>query len=111
MEIKKVKKAIINDLLSVIDDIKSIRFKEKLSYKFNTGDLQNVKFVEKFLNNIKKQINHDKYKYIYTFCLPYNISLDSIYNRYNNVKEIKKSKRAYARLNKKSRCLYVGSSK
>ncbi|MFH1991718.1 MAG: GIY-YIG nuclease family protein [Pseudomonadota bacterium] len=111
MEIEKVKKATINDLVSTIDDIKNIRFEEKLSYKFNTNDLQNVQFVEKFLNNIKKQINHNKYKYIYTFCLPDNFPLDSIYNRYKNAKESKKSERAYARLNIKSRCLYVGSSK
>lgn len=111
MEIEKVKKATITDLVSIIDDIKNIRFEEKLSYKFNTKDLQNVQFVENFLNNIKKQINHNKYKYIYTFCLPGNFPLDSIYNRYKNAKESKKSERAYARLNRKSRCLYVGSSK
>jgi len=111
MEIEKVQKATINDLVSIIDDIKNIRLEEKLSYKFNTKDLQNVQFVENFLNNIKKQINHTKYKYIYTFCLPDNFPLDSIYDRYRNAKESKKSERAYARLNRKSRCLYVGSSK
>lgn len=111
MEIKKLKKAIINDLLSVIDDIKSIRFKEKLSHKFNTKNLKNDKFVDKFLNDIRKQINHNKYKYVYTFCLLDDIPLDSIYTAYNSVKRSRKSERAYARLNKKSRCLYVGSSK
>ena len=111
MEIEKVKKATINDFVSIIDDIKNIQFEEKLSYKFNTMDFQNVQFVENFLNNIKKQINHNKYRYIYTFCLPDNFTLDSIYNRYKNTKESKKSERAYARLNRKSHCLYVGSSK
>ena len=111
MEIEKVKKATINDLVSIVDDIKNIRFEEKLSYKFNTKDLQNVQFVENLLNNIKTQINHNKYKYTYTFWLPDNFPLDSIYNRYKNTKESKKSERAYARLNRKSRCLYVGSSK
>ena len=111
MEIEKVKKATIADLVLIISDIKNIRFEEKLSYKFNTKDLQNVQFVENFLNNIKKQIYHNKYKYIYTFCLPYNFPLDSIYNRYKNAKESTKLERAYARLNRKSRCLYVGSSK
>ncbi len=111
MEIERVKKATINDLVLIIDDIKNIRFEEKLSYKFNTKDLQNDQFVENFLNNIKKQINHNKYKYLYIFCLPDDFPLDSIYNSYKNAKESKKSERAYARLNRKSRCLYVGSSK
>lgn len=111
MEIEKVKKATIKDLTSIIDDIKNIQFEEKLSYKFNTKSLQNVQYVENFLNNIKKQINHNKHKYIYTFCLPDNFPTDHIYNRYKNAKEGKKSERAYARLNRKSPCLYVGSSK
>ncbi len=46
MEIERVKKATINDLVLIIDDIKNIRFEEKLSYKFNTKDLQNDQFVE-----------------------------------------------------------------
>jgi len=111
MEIEKVKKATINDLASIIDDMKNIRFEEQLSYKFNTNDLQNARFVENFLNDIKKQINHKEYKYIYTFYLPDNFALDIICNRYKNAKETMKSERAYARLNKESRCLYVGSSK
>ncbi len=111
MEIEKVKTATINDLVSIIDGIKNIRFEEKLSYKFNTKDLQNVQFVENLLNKIKKQINHKKYKYIYTFCMPDNFLLDSIYTKYKDAKESKKSERAYARLNTKSLCLYVGSSK
>jgi len=111
MEIEKVKKDTINDLVSIIDDIKNIQFEEKLSYKFNTKDLQNVHYVENLLNNIKKQINHNKYKYIYTFSLPDNFPTDKIYKRYKKAKESKKSERAYARLNRKSTCLYVGSSK
>ena len=111
MKIEKVKKATIADFVSIIEELKNIRFEEKLSYKFNTKDLQNDQFVENFLNKIKKQINHNKYKYIYTFWLPDNSPSDSIYSRYKNAKESKKSERAYARLNRKSRCLYVGSSK
>ena len=111
MEIEKVKRATINDLLSIIDGIKNIQFEKKISYKFNTKDLQNVQYVENFLKNIKIQINHKKYKYIYTFCLPDNFPTDNVYDRYKNAKESKKSERAYARLNTKSPCLYVGSSK
>ncbi|MBC8488533.1 MAG: GIY-YIG nuclease family protein [Bacteroidetes bacterium] len=111
MEIEKVKKATINDLLSIIDGIKNIQFEEKLSYKFNTKELQNDHYRENFLNNIKKQINHNKYKYIYTFSLPDNFATDIVYSRYKITKESKKSERAYARLNTKSPCLYVGSSK
>ena len=111
MEIEKVKKATINDLVSIIDGIKNIQSEEKLSYKFNTKDLQNVHYVENFLNNIKSQINHKRYKYLYTLSLPNDFSPDNAYNRYKNAKESKKSERAYARLNTKSPCLYVGSSK
>jgi len=111
MEIEKVKKATIKDLVSIIDGIKNIQFEEKLSYKFNTKELQDVQYVEDFLNKIKKQINHNKYKYIYTFSLPDNFATDNVYNRYKDAKENKKSERAYARLNTKSSCLYVGSSK
>jgi len=111
MEIEKVKKATIKDLVSIIDGIKNIQFEEKLSYKFNTKELQNHHYIENFLNNIKNQINHNKYKYIYTFNLPDNFATDNIYNRYKNAKKSKKSERAYARLNTKSSCLYVGSSK
>lgn len=111
MEIEKVKNSTINDLVSIIGDIKNIRLEEKLFYKFNTMDLQKAQFPEKFLCNIKREINHKKYKYIYTFFLPDDFPLDIIYNRYKNAKESKKSDRAYARLNRRSRCLYVGSSK
>ena len=111
MEIEKVKKATIADLASIITDLKNIRFEEKLSYKFNTKDLQKPQSVEDFLHNIKKQINHKKFKYIYTFFLQNDFPVDSLYNRYKNAKESKKSERAYARLNGKSHCLYVGSSK
>jgi len=111
MEIEKIKKTTINDLLSIIDDIKNLRFENKLSYEFNTKDLQNDPFLESFLYSIKKQLNHKIYKYIYTFYLTGNSPLDSIYNSYKNAKESKISERAYARLNRKSLCLYVGSSK
>lgn len=111
MNIKNVKKATISDLVSIIDELKHIRCEEKLSYKFNTKDLQNTQFLESFLTSIKKQINHKKYKYIYTFYLREKHPLDSIYDRYKNAKQNKESGRAFARLNRKSRCLYVGSSK
>ncbi len=111
MDIVKIKKATIDDLALIIEDLKNIRFEDKLSYNFNTKDIQDAKFVELFLNRIKKEINHNKYKYIYTFCLPDNYPIDNIYKTYSNAKESKKSGRAYARLNKKSHCLYVGSSK
>jgi hypothetical protein len=111
MEIEKVKNATIKDLTSIIDDLKHIQFEEQLSYQFNTNDLQSPQFVDDFLSEIKKRIDHKKYKYIYTFYLPDNSRLDSIYNKYQNAKESKKLERAYARLNKKSHCLYVGSSK
>ena len=111
MEIEKVKKAAITDLASIIDGIKNIQFENKISYKFNTKDIQNIQYVENFLNNIKSQINHKKYKYLYTFYLPDNFPTDNVYNRYKNAKESRKSERAYARLNTKSTCIYVGSSK
>jgi hypothetical protein len=111
MEIEKVKNSTINDLTSIIEDIKNIKIVEKLSYEFNTRNLQNLQYVENFLSNIKKQINHKNYKYIYTFYLSDTISADNIYYSYKNAKEGKKSERAYARLNRKSHCLYVGSSK
>jgi|GEM_PF-2787451 len=60
---------------------------------------------------IKKTIEEKTYSYFSKMRLPDNFPLDSIYNRYKNAKESKKSERAYARLNRKSRCLYVGSSK
>ena len=111
MEIEKVKKATIANFVSIIEELKNIRFEKKLSYKFNTKNLQNDQFVKNFLNKIKEQINHNKYKYIYIFWLSNNSPSDSIYSRYKKTKESKKSERAYARLNRKSRCLYVGSSK
>ena len=64
MEIEKVKNATIKDLTSIIDDMKNIQLEEQLSYKFNTNDLQNAQFVENFLSEIEKRINHKKYKYI-----------------------------------------------
>ena len=111
MEFEKVKNTTINNLTSIIDEMRNIQFEEQLDYIFNTKDLQNAQFVKDFLSAIKKQINHNKYKYIYAFDLPDNFDLDSIYNKYKQAKKSKKSERAYARLNKKSCCLYVGSSK
>ena len=43
--------------------------------------------------------------------MPDESILDNVYTSYKTAKENKKSERAYARLNKKSHCLYVGSSK
>ena len=111
MEIKKVKEATIKDLRSIIDDLNNIQFVEKSSYKFNTEDLQNIQLVEIFLNRLKDRIDHKKFKYLYTFSLPNNPPSDNIYNRYKTAKGNKKHNRAYARLNGKSHCLYVGSSR
>ena len=55
MEIEKVKKTTIADFVSIIEELKNIRFEEKLSYKFNTKDLQNDQFVENFLNKRTKR--------------------------------------------------------
>jgi hypothetical protein len=110
MEIKEIQETTINDLESIIDGIRNIHFLEKLSYRFNTMNIQNEQYVKDFLINIKNHIDHDKYKYIYTFCLPDNFPLDGIYDNYKNAKVSKKAGRAYARLNKESHCLYVGSS-
>ena len=111
MEIERVKIATINDLTLIIDELKNIRLEEQLSYKFNTNDLQSAQFVEDFLSEIRKRIDHKKYKYIYTFHLPDSSTVDDVYASYKASKESKKSERAYARLNKRSRYLYVGSSK
>jgi hypothetical protein len=111
MEIERVKIDTIKNLTSIIDDLKNIQFEEQLSYKFNTNNLQKTNFIDDFLSEIKKRIDHKKYKYIYTFNLPDNSVLDGIYASYKNSKESKKSERAYARLNRLSHCLYVGSSK
>ena len=111
MNIENVKKGTIADLKSIITDLENLRFEEKSPFKFNTKDLQNDQFVEDFLNKIRKKVNHNRYKYVYTFFVLSNSPLDRLYNRYKNAKESKKSERAYARLNGKSRCLYVGSSK
>ena len=111
MEPEKIKNAVIKDLIAIIDDLKNIQLKDRLSYKLNTKDLKNTQFAEEFLYNIKKDINHNIYKYIYAFYLPDDIPLDNIYNRYKNAKQSKRSGRAFAKLNGISRCLYVGSSK
>jgi len=110
MEIEQIKKKTIDDLASLIEDLRNIRFENHIPYNLNTKDIQDVKYVDRFLKRIKREIDHKKFKYIYTFYLLDNFPIDDIYNRYANVKESKKSGRAYARLNRKSRCLYVGSS-
>jgi len=111
MEIEQVKNKTIANLKQVIEELKNIHLVEEASHKFNTKEIFDSQFVELFLKRIEENINHSKYKYIYTFTIIGNPSLDSIYNRYKETKENKKEARAYARLNRKSPCLYVGSSK
>jgi hypothetical protein len=111
MDIVRVKNDTISELNTIIDDLKNLQLEEILSYKFNTKDLKSDQFVDNFLTIIKKRIDHNQYKYLYTFYLQDNSSIDAIYQRYKNIKESKKLERAYARLNRVSRCLYVGSSK
>jgi len=111
MEIEKIKIATIKSLKKIIDELEDIRIEGKLSYKFNTKDLNNNQFIDNLLNEIKNKTNHKKYKYIYTFHLSENSNLDEVYTNYKYCKENKKFERAYARLNNKSHCLYVGSSK
>ena len=111
MEIEQIKKDTINDLQAIITELKKIQFAGKISYKFNTLDLQDEYYVENFLEKMKTEIDHKKYKYIYTFILPDTSHTEDIYNRYKKAKGGKKSEREFARLNSKSSCLYVGSSK
>lgn len=111
MEINQIKKDTINDLQEIIEELKDIQFANELSFKLNTLDLQNEHYIEKFLDNVKNKIDHRKYQYIYTFILPDNSHTEDLYYRYKKAKKGKKSERAYARLNRKFSCLYVGSSK
>ena len=115
-KIEEIKSATIKNLEEIIKGIDKIIFEEHLSYKFNTKDIQNNEYIDNCLQKIKNQINHNKYKYIYTFRLPAEFpadKIDIIYNKYSEAKKSKKAERAYARLNKntQSRYLYVGSSK
>lgn len=103
--------ATIKELLLTIDGIKNIRLEKEITYQFNTKELNNAQYIENFLNNIKSQVNHKKYNYLYIFSLQDDIPVDKAYSAYRSAKESKKSERAYARLNTKSSCLYVGSSK
>ena len=113
MQFETVKASTIANLESIIQGLKKIQLLEKLSFQFNTDDLQDINAIESLLNDIKTKINHKQYKYIYTFCLQNTSHANMVSNSYNTAKESKKAGRAYARLNKNfiSPCLYVGSSK
>jgi len=112
MEIEKVKHSIIHDLQHIIDNIDRIRLIKKLSYKFNTKYIGSSQYRDNFISKIKENINHNKYKYIYTFRLPDGYPADKVYHNYENAKS-SISERAFARLNKANKnslYLYVGSS-
>jgi hypothetical protein len=111
MDIVKVKNSTIADIKSIIEGLKEIQFREKLSFQFNTNDLQNSQAIKNLLNDIKTKIDHKKYNYIYVLCLQNIAQTDTIYHRYKTAKNNKTADRAYARLNTSSPCLYVGSSK
>jgi hypothetical protein len=110
MDVEEIKETTIRDLQSIIEGIRNIRLQGMLSYSFNTKEIQDPQFVDKLLNKIQKDIDHSKFKYIYTFFLVGNFPISSAYEIYNNAKSEKKAGRAYARLNEESYCLYVGSS-
>lgn len=107
---KSIKKTTINDLESIIAEMKNIELKNILSFTFNTKDIQDFQIADALLNEIKKDIDHKRFQYIYIFSIKNTNFIDEIYRKYKNAKEIKKSDRAYARVNGKSNCLYVGSS-
>ena len=112
MDVKVIQETAIRDLESIIVEIRNIEFVKELSYSFNTQEIQNAQFFENLLEEIQKQIDHARFKYIYTFSLPDNCQVSSVYERYKAAKIGRKAQRAYARLNPQlSRCLYVGSSK
>jgi hypothetical protein len=111
MDVKVIQETAIRDLESIILGIRNIEFIEELSYSFNTQEIQNAQFVQDLLDEIREQIDHARFKYIYTFSLPDNCQVSSVYERYKAAKNGRKAERAYARLNPQvSCCLYVGSS-
>lgn len=111
MDVKVIQETAIRDLESVIVGIKNIEFLEEFSYSFNTQEIQSAEFVENLLAEIRMHIDHDRFKYIYTFFLPDNCQVTNLHEKYNAAKNARKGARAYARLNRgESRCLYVGSS-
>ena len=93
MDIERVKYATINNLMSIIEELENIRLEGRLSYKFNTNDLENDQFLDNLLNEMKNRIDHKKYKYIYTFQLSESSNLDDVYTNYKYSKESKKSER------------------
>ncbi len=111
MEMDKVKNETISNLKQIIEELGKIHLVKEVSHIFNTEEIFDNHFVDLLLDSIKENINHNKYKYIYTFTILNNSSLDFVVDRYKETKENKKEARAYARLNRKSSCLYVGSSK
>jgi hypothetical protein len=113
MDVKKIQETTISNLESIIEGVRNIEFVEEVSYSFNTNEIQGERFVESLLTRIQKQIDHARFGYIYTFFLPSNFHMSSVYDNYEAVKNSRKAGRAYARLNKTNResyCLYVGSS-
>lgn len=110
MDFEEVQQTTIKELESVIEGIRNIRLKRVRSYSFNTKEIHDSHFVDKLLAKIRKDIDHSKFKYIYTFFFTGNFPIRSVYDVYKNAKNGKKSGRAYARLNRESHCLYVGSS-
>jgi hypothetical protein len=110
MDVKVIQETAIRDLESIIMGIRNIKFFEEFSYSFNTQEIQSAQFVENLLHEIRKHIDHGRFKYIYTFFLPEECEVSSVYEKYKAAKNGRKAARAYARLNRESRCLYVGSS-
>ena len=58
MEIEEVRKDTIQNLRSIIDELRGIQSVEKISYNFNTQDIYTDNFVDNFLDKIEKRINH-----------------------------------------------------
>jgi len=110
MDVKMIQETAVRDLEFIIVEIKNIEFLEEFSYSFNTQEIQSDQFVENLLDEIRKHIDHAKFKYIYTFLLSGNCQVSSVYESYKSAKNGRKAARAYARLNRESLCLYVGSS-
>ena len=111
MDVKVIQETAIRDLESIIVGIRNIEFLEEFSYSFNTQEIQSDQFVENLLGEIRMHIDHGRFKYIYTFFLPDNCQVRSLYERYRAAKNGRKAARAYARLNQgECHCLYVGSS-
>lgn len=112
IDLKNIKEKTAESLRQTATFVKEISVVKNESISFLVSEIANKESADDLLDQIKLKINDKDFNQIYYFKADAtSYDLDSLLTCYKKAKAQKMNNRAYARLNKISPYLYVGSSR